>query len=215
MSEILIDDFINSINKIEPQEGARERMLANIRQKSQKKKVVSFATIAKIVIPVAAGLIIALVGSMVIPNITDTEKSTKQEETETEGLMQTGNPFVLVEGPQDFESTLGLTIDAPESATDVSYYIISNQIANIYFYYNDLSYVYRASKVLDEIDGLYGEIKSSTVIDEETNATLDVVADGEFEYFRIIWQKDDITYSLVNTDGSTIEEMTALYGLLN
>ena len=114
MSEILIDDFINSINKIEPQEGARERMLANIRQKSQKKKVVSFATIAKIVIPVAAGLIIALVGSMVIPNITDTKKSTKQE--------------------------------------------------------------------------------------EETNATLDVVADGEFEYFRIIWQKDDITYSLVNTD---------------
>ncbi len=44
------------------------------------------------------------------------------------------------------------------------------------------------------------DTKKSTKQEEETNATLDVVADGEFEYFRIIWQKDDITYSLVNTD---------------
>lgn len=86
------------------------------------------------------------------------------------------NPVVEVESAADFEA-LNVRIDAPEGATDVSYRIIGDKIAEITFTLDGITYAYRSANTgtEEDISGVYTEF------DERS----DIAVDG-IDWYAII-----------------------------
>ena len=203
MSEKWEDRIPESIEDIEPSAGAKERMLANIRRKAAEQnamkvhepapqakaasmnKVTSTSAILKWAMPMAACLVIAIV--------------------------QIGNPFVSVEGAQEFKTKLGIVLNAPEGAENVEYTIIDNEMANIDFNYAEHSYTLRASKQGGDFSGLYGTDAGSEQIDSSTDALLTAIRSEEEIYRKLEWTDGKIRYVLLNTDGADPEQMKEIY----
>lgn len=112
---------------------------------------------------------------------------------------QLPSPMVFVETAAAF-SELGITIDAPEGASEVSYSIIGDKIAQIQFQFGGFDYTYRASSKESDIAGIH---------DARTNAfVFDVVYDGFDATFEVViqsaasggklahWEQGGIHYTL-------------------
>lgn len=107
------NSFKEIIDKIEPEDGARERMLNNIKRKAieqqaaQKpaKKSSAFMKIARWALPAAACLAIAVVGFNVVPRLVSPP-------VESSGV-EIPNPFQTVNSADDFEQQLHFRADAP------------------------------------------------------------------------------------------------------
>lgn len=222
MSEKWEDRIPESIEDIEPSAGAKERMLANIRRKAAEQnamkvhepapqakaasmnKVTSTSAILKWAMPMAACLVIAIVGVNFIANRMHTPSTDTPE-------VQIGNPFVSVEGAQEFKTKLGIVLNAPEGAENVEYTIIDNEMANIDFNYAEHSYTLRASKQGGDFSGLYGTDAGSEQIDSSTDALLTAIRSEEEIYRKLEWTDGKIRYVLLNTDGADPEQMKEIY----
>ena len=200
-----------SIDAIEPEAGAKERMYQNIMKKAQqaapaekpaepKKKPIPFVRYA---LPIAACFCLLVIGiTRFIPGTTPT--------TPDDSNLLGGNPFVEVENADAFKE-IGITFEAPADATDISYTIIDEEIASIHFVMNGKTFEARASAQDGDFSGLTGKQLEAENIDAKNNATLYTIS-GDFEtYYKMTWTNGKVNYCLYGTDGATGDEVTAVY----
>lgn len=203
-----------AIESIEPRDGAKERMLANIKRKATeqkqetpvtKKKVLSFAKIAKWALPIAACLVLTIVGIKVIPQIAAPEESSD---------VLVGSPFVTVDSANEFEKQLGIAINAPEGASGIGYAIIDGNIAEVYFSYGEKTYILRASGQSGDFSGLYGVEAATEQLDSANNAVLTTIRSGSQTFLKLTWTDGEVNYILSNTDGGSADNIKEIYGLV-
>ena len=202
-----------SIDAIEPEAGAKERMYQNILKKAQqaapaekpaqpKKKTAPFLRYA---LPIAACFCLLVVGlAKLLP----------------EGASQPGgdnvqipNPFVEVESADDFRP-LSITLDAPSGAQEVSYFIIDGAMAEVRFALDGKTYQARASAQEGDFSGLNGTESDAETVDAKTNAVLVRVDLDTGTYQKITWTNGKINYCLYGTDGAGKDQVLAVYEAL-
>lgn len=210
-------DIKKSIDRIVPQTGKKEQMYENILAKAEKKKKNSnrYANVLKYSLPIAACLCVA-VGCIAFGygrgrgnTVPDNGYYGESNEEYAEGAVMGGNPFSDVDGATDFEE-LGIYIDAPDGAENVSYSIIDGEIADINFALRGHSYELRASQQSGDFTGLYGEEKSSEIIDAKSNACLYLIEDEFVSCYKVHWTDGSVNYYLVNLDGADEDEVRAV-----
>ena len=201
-----------SIDAIEPEAGAKERMYQNILKKASvpaekpvepKKKSVPFVHYA---LPIAACLCVMLFAlARFLPGSPSAEP--------TENGVMGGNPFVEVENADDFKA-LSITLDAPDGAQAVSYAVIDGEIAEVRFTLDGKSYLARASAQEGDFSGLYGRESGAETVDAKTNAVLVRVDLDTGTYQKITWTNGRVNYCLYGTDGADTPQVLAVYEAL-
>lgn len=208
------DKIRKAIESIEPRNGAKERMLANIKHKASeqkqetfdtKKKALSFAKVAKWTLPIAACLVVAVVGIKVIPQLSAPD--------EPLGVL-VGNPFVTVKSADEFEKQLGIVIDAPEGASGVEYTIIDSNIAEVYFSYGEDVYSLRASEQSGDFSGIYGVEAATEQFDSANNAMLTTICSDDQTFLKLTWTNGKVNYILSNTNRVNKDEIKEIYELV-
>lgn len=203
-----------SIDAIEPEAGAKERMYQNILKKAQqavpaeapaepKKKPIPFARYA---LPIAACFCLLVIG---IARFLPGSSSAQPDESSVLG----GNPFVEVENADAF-SSLSITLDAPDRAQEVSYAVIDGEIAEVRFEWEGKRYLARASAQGGDFSGLYGQEREAETVDAKTNAILVRVDLDTGVYQKISWTNGKINYCLYGTDGADNAQVLAAYKAL-
>lgn len=200
-----------SIDAIEPEAGAKERMYQNIMKKAQqaapaekpaepKKKPIPFVRYA---LPIAACLCLVMIGvAKFLPGKTLMHPD--------ESNVQGGNSFVEVENAEAFKA-LSVTLDAPVGARETSYAIIDGEIAEIQFELDGKNYLARASAQEGDFSGLNGKDLSQETIDAKNNAVLTEVQTDLCAYYKIVWTNGKINYCLYGTDGADKSQVLAVY----
>lgn len=203
-----------SIDAIEPETGAKERMYQNIMKKAQQAVPVEkpaepkrkSAGILRYILPVAACFCLLVIGiARFLPGITPAGPG--------ESTVLGGSPFVEVKNAEAFKA-LSITLDAPEGAQNTSYAIIDDKIAEVDFELDGKNYLARASAQEGDFSGLNGQGFSEETIDAETNAILVSVNTGTGNYQKIIWTDGRINYCLYGTDGANREQIISVYQAL-
>lgn len=107
------------------------------------------------------------------------------------------NPMVSVDTADAFLAA-GVSIDAPDNASDVSYYIISGSIAGVSFTYEGESYTYRASALEKDISGIYYELSAKYVIQTACDGfTVEATVYSAGENGMLAkWEHDGVNYTL-------------------
>lgn len=208
------NEIEKAVESIEPRDGAKERMLANIKRKAAgqnletskaKKKALSFAEITKWALPIAACLVIAVVGIKVIPQFAAPEEPSD---------VLASSPFVTVSSADEFEKQLEIAIDAPEGASGIEYAIIDGNIAEVYFSYGEKTYSLRASEQSGDFSGLNGVEAATEQLDSANNAVLTTIRSGDQTFLKLTWTDGKVNYHLSNTDGGSEDEIKEIYGLV-
>lgn len=208
------DKIKKSIDKIEPESGAKERMYQNILKKAAEKEKpkITAAKAARIALPVAACLCLAVFGISRLHFGSDAVDEPKESVTLGGEISDefSGNPYVEAENSSAFEA-LGITIDAPDGSENVSYAVIGGEIAEVLFGLDGHSYRFRAAKSGD-ISGLNGEIVSREPIENGGDAELITIKIDGFGESRLIeWTSDGVHFSLSNSDGAAGDEIRAVF----
>ena len=200
-----------SIDAIEPRAGAKERMYQNILKKAeqqakpveeppiQKTRPIRFIRYA---LPVAACFCLLVIGiTRFLPGNTPFAPDDSD--------VQIGTPFTEVKNAEAFEK-IGIEIDAPNRANNVSYAIIDGKIANIDFEIKSHQYTFCASAQSGDFSGISGEVLQSEIIDAKSNAMLETIDGGVTQYLRVSWTNGKVTYYLTNSDGASNSEIKEL-----
>ena len=187
-----------ALERIEPPDGAQERMYQNILKKaapqqSAPKKTGKpvwrrYAALAACLVLVCMAGFFALRGEKNVP--------VQKEPADTElsqPPMMSASPFEDLQSADGF-AKLGFTIDAPEGATDVSYCIAYGDTAQVSFTLNDCEYRYEASR----------EEVFSKAADEAP-----AIIDGD-----AVWKTDSVQYRL-SAYGASEEALLQLAGQLS
>lgn len=208
------DKIRKALDNIEPDNGAKERMFANIKRKAAeqkqeasvpKRKALSFTEIAKWALPVAACLVIVVVGIKVIPPLASPKEPSE---------VLVGSPFLTVSSADELAEQLGIAIDAPEGASGVEYAIIDSNIADVYFLYGENVYSLRASEQSGDFSGLNGVEAATEQLDSANNAVLTTIRSGSQTFLKLTWTDGKVNYILSNTDGVNKDEIKKIYGLV-
>lgn len=200
------DKFKAAIDGIEPENGAKERMLANIKRKAAQSVPEKKPLPLKWAVPLAACLAVAsaaVIGIKTLPSLIETSNSSE--------YVQNGSPFQLVDSADEFVARLGITLDAPKGASDVQYTVIDNDTADVSFMYGGVPYTARASKQGGDFSGISGVEISVEQLDSEDNAVLTVLSSGE-TYLKLTWTDGTVSYVLTCTGDDTagIKEIYSL-----
>ena len=205
-----MDDKIKrSIENIEPDDSAKERMYANIMKKAQQQKTsespkrktaLRFVNYA---LPVAACLCIAVFATVLFNNNVPVESS------DSEPLVQATVPPRYeqtapdISGKDSFEQIAPLP-SMPADSTDISY-SVNNNVACAAFTSGGHNYLLYAVK--DGEIGSFGDEKSSEKITygNGKEAVLTVFDDGSVLTTQIGWNNGDIHYYLCNSDNADSE----------
>lgn len=219
------NSFKEIIDKIEPADGARERMLNNIKRKASEqqaatqqvaaqqasqaaqkpaKKSTAFLKIARWALPAAACLAIAVVGFNVVPRLVSPP-------VESSSGVEIPNPFVMVNSADDFEQLLHFRADAPNGSEDIAYSILDGSIAQVDFTYGGKGYCLRASKQSGDFSGINGTLIKNDKIDAQTDAVLETIRGFEYNYFKLNWTDGAVNFILSNRDETTTESITEIY----
>ncbi len=209
----IADDIKTSLDKIVPQDDAKERMYENILTKAAKKEKSrnKYISSLKYALPVAACLCV-VVGYFAYSfgkkgdDIGNDSGYYESSADYTEGAVMGGNPFSDVDDAKKFLS-IGIDIDAPDGAEDVSYSIIDENIADISFMLDGHSYIFRASYQGGDFTGIYGEEKSSEIIDAKSNACLYIIEDEFGSSYKVYWTDGSINFYLINSDGADEDDV--------
>ena len=209
MSEKRIQDAINSV---EPEAGAKERMYQNILKKAQQQSAPAEVTVEKkkkpipfvrYALPIAACFCLLVIGlTRFLPGSSPVSPDGSN--------LQDGNPFVEVDGSDDFLS-IGIRLEAPSDAENTVYTIIDGQIAEIRFEQKEKEFVVRASAQSGDFSGLSGKETEAVSLDAENNATLTTVQSDGASYDKITWTNGKVNYCLYATDGADREQTIAVY----
>lgn len=144
------------------------------------------------------------------------DKPAAPEPAET--AAQLPNPVADVADASAF-APLGVAIDAPQGAEDVSCSIIADKIAQILFAYGGRGYTYRAATADEDISGVYETFDDdalSTVVDadgysvEVTTRTIGGGANGALA----AWTCGAAQYTLYTGDAVNGNDVAALAALL-
>lgn len=207
-----------SIDNIEPADGARERMLRNIRQKAaeqqnaketqdtSKPKAIPLNRIIKWALPAAACLVIAAVGIGVVPRLVSPIVESGSE-------VEIANPFQTVNSADEFEEQLKFRIDAPGGSEDIAYSILDGEIAQVDFNYGGNSYTLRASKQSGDFSGINGTVIKYDKIDAANDAVLETIR-GQFNYYKLTWTDGAVTYILANNTEISADDITGVYEII-
>lgn len=133
----------------------------------------------------------------------------------TEGpISQLANPLEPVDSPAEYETRLGIQVDAPNGAAAVSYAILYQRIADITFQFDGHEYDLRAAAEEEDFSGLYGDEEKTEELDPGKNATLTAIHSGEEVYLKITWTGNGVTYILMNTDGAEEGDIKAVFAAI-
>lgn len=197
------------LEKIEPAEGARERMLENIKRKAaeqntenvrgNEKKPAVFTKIVRWVAPIAACLAIAAVGIVFV-------QRQNSVPIDSEGGVQIANPLSDEMTADELREKLGIEFKIPENAENTVCYILDGNIGDVRFEADGKSYYLRFSRKSGDFSGIFGDVLSSEIIDAENNAVLEIIGGVEKTY-KISWTNGEITFIL---SGKT-DEITKIY----
>lgn len=115
------------------------------------------------------------------------------------------NPVSQVASADAF-SALNLTLSAPENAENVTYYIIADEIAEVRFDVDGVSYTARASSKISDhemLSGIYGTWTDSTLADGISYYMVDD------SYSVASFTKDTVTYTVSAPYGTEALETIA------
>ena len=224
MSEIEVK---KAFNAIEPEDGTRERMYANILKKAAAQRAAapeenadapaaeSNASPKTVPLPArrptprwkrysAMAACLALVTTLTIGFL---HPFFAGDSEGNEPPVLGGSPFGDVQSAADFEEKLGFVIDAPEGAENVTYCIYDGEIARVDFTLDGRGYTYEAAKLDGNFSRADGEAVGSTALNAEYGATLDRVS---LDTWRAHWNRDDVSYYLTNFDGAEESAITEI-----
>ena len=119
-----------------------------------------------------------------------------------------GSPFEDVQSAADFER-LGFSIDAPEGAEEVSYCILDGEIAQVNFTLDGHSYLYRAAELSGDFSGA-----GSVTFVKELDAVHDAVLECAPDVWRVRWNDGGVQYYLLHFGDAGEEAVTAAAELL-
>ena len=216
-----------AFNAIEPEDGTRERMYANILKKAAAQREAapeenadapaaeSNASPKTVPLPArrptprwkrysAMAACLALVTTLTIGFL---HPFFAGDSEGNEPPVLGGSPFEDVQSAADFEEKLGFVIDAPEGAENVTYCIYDGEIARVDFTLDGRGYTYEAAKLDGNFSRADGEAVGSTALNAEYGATLDRVS---LDTWRAHWNRDDVSYYLTNFDGAEESAITEI-----
>ena len=216
-----------AFNAIEPEDGTRERMYANILKKAVAQRAAapeenadapaaeSNASPKTVPLPArrptprwkrysAMAACLALVTTLTIGFL---HPFFAGDSEGNEPPVLGGSPFGDVQSAADFEEKLGFVIDAPEGAENVTYCIYDGEIARVDFTLDGRGYTYEAAKLDGNFSRADGEAVGSTALNAEYGATLDRVS---LDTWRAHWNRDDVSYYLTNFDGAEESAITEI-----
>lgn len=133
-------------------------------------------------------------------------------ETGKGGSTSIPNPVVQVQSASDLLST-GVSIDAPEDASEISYSVIDKKIAQVAFTYQNTPFVYRGALGSDSIDGINEEFEkestsvSASYADYDINLNIKSTVSGGM---LCLWSTTTSTYSLYTPEEFDIDEFQHL-----
>ena len=220
-----------AFNAIEPEDGAQERMYANILKKAAAQRAAapeenadapaaeSNASPKTVPLPArrptprwkrysAMAACLALVTTLTIGFL---HPFFAGDSEGNEPPVLGGSPFEDVQSAADFEEKLGFVIDAPEGAENVTYCIYDGEIACVDFTLDGHEYTYEASKLDGNFSRADGEAVGSTALNAEYGATLDCLSP---DTWRAHWNRDDVSYYLTNFDGAEESAITEVANAL-
>ncbi len=128
-----------------------------------------------------------------------------------EPLSNTNLPNPIVDADAAGLAALGLPIDAPQNAQNISYSIISNQIAQVFFTADGVSYNYRAAKSEEDISGVYETFEDvhDVLIDGDGwTAAITVKMVKEADGGLAAWRFGDTSFSLFTSDPVSAEALS-------
>lgn len=203
------------IDKIEPADGTKERMLQNIRRKaaeqpntqiheSEQPKAIPLKKIMKWAAPFAACLVIAVVGAAVF------RQQSVPVEPDESGIL-VGSPFSDEMSAEELQQRLGIDFRIPDSAENVVCCIMDGNIGDVRFELDGGSYTLRFSEQSGDFSGINGTPLSSEKINASTNAVLDTIADVEYSIYKISWTDGKVNYILSNNSETTSDTIKAIY----
>ena len=218
------NEIKKALDAIEPENGAQERMYANILKKAAAQRAAvpeenadapaAESNVPSKVVPLPArrpaprwkrysamAACLALVTTLTIGFLHpffagDSERN--------EPPLMVGSPFEDVQSAADFEK-LGFVIDAPDGAENVTYCIFDGAIARVDFTLDGHEYTYEAAKLDGNFSRADGEAVGSTTLNAEYDATLDRVSP---DVWRAHWSGDSVSYYLTNFDGAEESAIT-------
>lgn len=216
-----------AFNAIEPEDGTRERMYANILKKAAAQRAAapeenadapaaeSNASPKTVPLPArrptprwkrysAMAACLALVTTLTIGFL---HPFFAGDSEGNEPPVLGGSPFGDVQSAADFEEKLGFVIDAPEGAENVTYCVYDGEIARVDFTLDGRGYTYEAAKLDGNFSRADGEAVGSTALNAEYGATLDRVS---LDTWRAHWNRDDVSYYLTNFDGAEESAITEI-----
>ena len=209
------------IDMIEPADGAKERMLRNIRQKAEEQqntqvqgsarsKAIPFGKIARWAAPLAACLVIAVVGIAVFRQQSVPVAPVESSEPMGSGMLG-GSPFSDEMTVDELCEQLGFDFKIPENAENVVCYVMDGNIGDVRFEIGGSSYILRFSEQSGDFMGINGTPLSSEKIDASTNAVLDTIESVEYPIYKISWTNGKINYILSNNGETDAETIKAIY----
>ena len=216
-----------AFNAIEPEDGTRERMYANILKKAAAQRAAapeenadapaaeSNASPKTVPLPArrptprwkrysAMAACLALVTTLTIGFL---HPFFAGDSEGNEPPVLGGSPFEDVQSAADLEEKLCFVIDAPEGAEIVTYCIYDGEIACVDFTLDGHEYTYEAAKLDGNFSRAEGEAVGSTALNAEYGAVLDRVSP---DTWRAHWNRDDVSYYLTNFDGAEESAITEI-----
>lgn len=191
----------SAFGEIIPPNGARERMLANIKRKAKaRKSAPRVFNFTKWTVPIAACLVIAVTAAVGIKTIPPISQG---QEISEPGKVESGVRFA--DSADMFTEELGITVDAPEGARNIRYRIIDDNIADISFEFSGINYTLRASEKSGDLSDINGTAVLSELIGDN-GAMLTAVTNSSNEAFlKLEWMEGKTRYFLTCPDDEAAE----------
>lgn len=189
-----------AIDSIEPEEGARERMLAGIKAKAkaeeQRRRMMRSRSLQWLAAAACFCLVVwgAFRFSGVLGgNVTPPDGTVGQSDPP----VMVGSPCEDVANADALYKKTGVRIDAPDGAEDVMYSVYDKSIAHLIFTREGVTYVVMAAAKSGDFSGVGGEMLSSEMIDAKTSAVMTKVKDDfSEEKWKVAWTDGRISYYL-------------------
>lgn len=95
------------------------------------------------------------------PTATTTAATSTADQTaataSTDAVSAIVNPVVEQESLEDIQSTIGLSMELPDAAEEITYYVIANNMGEVDFTYDGTQYSFRTMRTaaLEDISGTY------------------------------------------------------------
>ncbi len=198
------DTIKNSIDSIEPTDGAKERMLANIRSKAETESKLKVTKPLGRILPLAACL--ALVVGIAFFNADDTKPTPLSDDGAAKSVQSTEH-IEYVSSPSILEERLGFELPLPTNAANSVCAIIDGDTALVAFDSSGSQFELRSSKNGKGISDLAGtEVARSDI----GGAVLSTIKNGGGVYLMLTWEENGVTHCIISADCSP-DDIKSLY----